>query len=871
VIAFRRLYRALILLTPREFRERHGRDAITTACRRVVEERGARRTFRAGREIADLALAIPSIWRNTGPSLRAPFPHQRTSIMNAITVEARQAFRALRRSKTTTAVAVLALGLAMGMSTAVFSVADRVLFRPLPYPAPDRLVELSFTTPIFSVSVSGAELAAARAATNVFEQVEAYRLGESATRTDGPEPERLRVGRVTPGFLRMLGARVVGEGFGAADAAGDGAAVAILSHEYWRTRMGADPRAIGSLMRVDGEPPLRIVGVLDRAFSFPTTRRAALPEMLRPIPDNILAGRSRYATPIGRLRGGVAPAAVPAAVPVDPAISERARADAAITAEPLSEVLVYKAKRGLSILFASVVALLAVGIVDVAGLLVVQAGGREREIVTRRALGASTGRIARQLLLEGFFVAAASGTVGLFVAILGFEGLMRAVPPDLQVLHATGIDGRALAFSAGVALVTALVCGLAPLLHLGRVSSTAFRTGTAQTPGRTVRRLSSALVSAQIAGAVALAVMGALLVASFLGVINTPLGFDADRLTYVSVSPSRDGTTRLTEFYDEALRRIRSIPGVESAALMDLSPLRSEIRGTVYAPEGRQIPEGPRRLTDTQLVVTPDYFRTAGLEILEGRAFAPEDGPNAGTLAIVNETLTKWWFAGESPVGQRLTSPVGTRTIIGVVEDARHFALKEEPAAEIFLPMDPGRPMRGGTFVVRAADPAAAIAPVAAALRSLAPTLTITAVETGAGAIGRAAQAERFYATLLAILTGAGLTLAGIGLYGVLSWSVGSRRRELGLRAALGADRRRLGWAIARQAMPLVGAGALAGALLGSWGARLASALLHEVRPADPAIWVTVGAALAVVCGVAIAGPSLRALRTSPAEALRID
>jgi putative ABC transport system permease protein len=235
----------------------------------------------------------------------------------------------------------------------------------------------------------------------------------------------------------------------------------------------------------------------------------------------------------------------------------------------------------------------------------------------------------------------------------------------------------------------------------------------------------------------------------------------------------------------------------------------------------------------------------------------------------VNQKLAKAWFPGESAVGQRLASPDGSRlTIIGVVQDARHFLLKEEPLEEVFLLMNSAR---GGapSFVVRAGDPAAVTPGVVAALRTLEPRIAVTDVETGAGAVSRAAQAERFYAVLLSIVTATGLALAALGLYGMLSWSVGSRRRELALRAALGAEPRALALTIVRQAAPLVAAGALAGALLGWWGTRLVRTLLYEVEPADPAIWLAVVSLVAMVSAIAIAGPSRRALRTAPADALR--
>jgi len=323
------------------------------------------------------------------------------------------------------------------------------------------------------------------------------------------------------------------------------------------------------------------------------------------------------------------------------------------------------------------------------------------------------------------------------------------------------------------------------------------------------------------------------------------------------------------DVYAAALERLSGIEGIASAALIDVPALRSTVRGTTLSPEGRRVPESSRLVSDTQLVVTPGYFRTAGLHLVEGRLFTEEDSANAADLAIVNETLARAWFPGESALGRRLVNGVENRVIIGVVEDARHFSLKEEPLAEIFLPANPVRPMYAATFVLKADNPRAILTPAVAALRALAPTLPITRAETGDTAVSHAAEAERFYATLLAVSAAAGLALAATGLYGILSWSVRSRRRELGLRSALGADSLRLAGSVAGEAFPVVTIGLAMGGLLGWWCARLAASLFYEVTPANAGLWLVVGVIVVLTAAVAIALPCRRAFHTNPAEALR--
>ena len=785
--------------------------------------------------------------------------------------EIRQALRTLLRAKGTTVLAIVILGAAMGLSTAAFSVADGVLFKPLPYPAADRLVELRFTTPrIPGISLTGSEFDAARAAGAIFEQVEGYNLSGSVTRTDGPEPEIVDVGYVTPGFLSMLGAPVIGRHFTDDDTAGSGSDAVILTHEYWKTRMGADPAVIGGLLHLEGRPPLRIVGALGPGFVFPSNALRLLPDVLRPYADEYLYSGGRSVRPIGRLRQGVTAAAADGAVPVDSQL--RNRDGMRIGATPLDERMAYSAWRGLTLLFAGVLALLVIGVLDVSGLLLAAATRREREVLTRRALGATTGRLVRQLLLESLLVAAAAGALGVLLAQVAFATLLQMVPPELQLLRPAGIDGRALLFTGAAVVITAIVFGFAPMLHLARVSTASVRSGAATTPGRGVRRLSSVLVAGQVASAVVLVLVGALLVSSFLRVRGQDLGFDAGRLAFVSVSVPNSMAASRGAFYAEARRRLATIPGVESVAIIDMAALRNAVRGTALAPVGRSVPDSDRLISDTQLVVTPEYFRAAGIALLDGRLFTDDDAANAGALAIVNDTLARSWFPGERAVGQHL-APVrgsaGRRTIIGVVEDARHFSLKEDPLAEIFLPFDPARPISGGTFVVRAVEPETVLPQATAAIRAIAPRVPITAAETANDAVRRASLAERFYAVLLSTTAAMGLTLAALGLYGILSWSVSSRQRELGLRAALGADRRRIGLGILREVLPTLILGAALGAVLGWWAGRLASALLYEVQPTAIEAWLTAGGVITITAGVAMALPYRRACRISPAEALR--
>ena len=436
------------------------------------------------------------------------------------------AARLLWRARTTSGIAILTLAAGIGFAVAVFSVADRVLFRPLPYLVPDQLVELRLAgLQMGNLPLSGRELASARSAP-IFSAAEGYDTGGVVTRVDGPEPERIRLAHVTPGLLPLLGARIAhGRPLQPSDGAAGAEPVALLEHGFWQTRYGADPAVVGRVIRFDEGVALRVVGVLERDFVFPTTTPSSSPQVIETISEAQLAEDGRWLTVIARLHPGLQPSAADGALPVD---SPPAGSQVHIASRPLHEALGYGARRGLIALLVGALALLLIGGLDVAGLLVAQATTRDREMAVRRALGAGTWPLVRQVLVEGGILAALSCAFGLLLAQWLFDSLMALVPPDLQLMQPAGVDlrGALVALAASAALT--MLFGAAPLLHVRRTGTTAvLRSGATQTPSRVVRRFGSALVGAQIAIALVLVIAGGLLLTSFWNVRSIDVGVEA--------------------------------------------------------------------------------------------------------------------------------------------------------------------------------------------------------------------------------------------------------------------------------------------------------------------------------------------------------
>lgn len=780
------------------------------------------------------------------------------------------ALRVLWRNRRTSAVAIMTLAFGIAFAVAVFSVADRVLFRPLPYPHPEQLVELRLTgLPMGRLPLSARELSGARSAA-IFQAAEGYDMGREMTRVDGAQPERLQAAAVTAGLLDLLGARIAhGRGFAAGDALDGAEPVAILAHPMWRTRFGGDPSVVGSLMRFDEGPPIRIVGILGDGFVFPTPIVRLTPDLMLPIPNGRMNSDGRWLTVIARLRPPADATAADGLVPVD---TPPAGTTLRVEARRLDDALGYGARRGLVGLFAAAVVLLLIGGFDVAGLLLAHSTTRDREIVTRRALGASTWRLTRQLVTEGAVIAVVSGATGLLGAFWLFDYLMALVPPDLQLIHPAGIDARAAAFAMGTSMTLAVIFGLAPLVHLRKVHVTGaavLRSGATH-GGTAVRRMASMLVCAQIAAAVVLVVVGGLLVTSFWRVSTVNTGMETRELALLRSELPAAMRREAGLVYPAALTQLQRIPGVTSVALIDSSLFELSYRRTRLRPLGRTVPPAAGPISDVQSSVTPGYFAVAGIPIVAGRGFSDADAhADSAPVAIVSQAVAERWWPGLSPIGQQIAWRQETKVVVGVVEDVRQVSPRMPPPGEIYIPLTPANMPMAATVLVRTSRPSSVVPQSVTVMRTLAPGVAILSAAPADDRVAAALVEDRFYAVLFGLVACAGLVLGALGAYGMIDWSIARRRREMGLRAALGATPRALAIVAGRQLVVTSVWGTAAGLFVAAWATRLVQALLFEVEPGSLPVWVAAVAVVAVTVCAALALPVRRVIHCSPAEALR--
>lgn len=781
------------------------------------------------------------------------------------------ALRVLWRERTTSGIAVATLALGIGFTVAVFSVADRVVFRPLPYPEPHQLVELRLAgMPTGYLPLSSQELAAARAA-SIFSGAEAFSLGGAITRIDGPEPERVRLAQITPGLLSLLGARIVhGRPLQRSDTIAGAEPVALLDYEFWRSRYGSDPGVVGRMIRFDEAAPMRIAGVLDRDFVFPASHRPFSPQVIEPVAEQDYAMDGRWLTVIARLRPGLDPAAAERAIAADPAYEG---SNVHVAARPLQVALGYSARGGLVALFVAALGLLLIAGTDVAGLLVAKSTTRDREILVRRAIGAGTWRIARQFLVEGGIVAALSCAAGLLLAMWVFDSLMAAVPPDLQLIQPVGIDARAIAFAGAIAGLLALLFGSAPLLHIrGRGGASVLRVGSTQSAGPVVRRFGSALVATQIALALALLVGGGLLLSSFLHIRAIDVGMRAEGVAFVRTGLPRAEARHTAARYRDLLGSVRALEDVSAAGANGAPMFESSYRRTRFRPVGRPAPPARGRVSDIQSEVTPGYFEAMGIPVLEGRSFATADmRGGAEPVAVVSAGLARRWWPDAPAVGQKIALRDETRTIIGVVGDVRQIHPKWEAPGELYVPLSGPDAPSTATLVIRSSNPNAALDRVTALVRGMVPGIVVLSALTAEDHVAARTQADRFYTLLLGLIAAAGLGLAALGAYGMLDWSIGRRRREIGIRAALGATPVDLVRSVAGQLVRPFAVGLLGGLVLARWGSRLLASLLFDVQPDAAGVWTAGALTLTAMLALAMIVPARRAATISPAEALRTD
>jgi putative ABC transport system permease protein len=797
------------------------------------------------------------------------------------------ALRRLRRAPIFTTGALLVLALALGVNTAIFTLVQGVILRPLPFRDPERLAAVSTFRPDTDRGAwSLPNLLDYRAQSRSFEGIGAA-FQWSANITGGDEAERLQGMRVTANYFDLLGAEAhIGRTLTAAD---ERVAVALLSDGLWRRRFGGDPAVLGHAMILNGDA-FTVVGVLRPDFT-PQIRDA---EVIVPFEtasdprrDNRALG---FLRPIARLKPGMTMGQASEELT---AITARLRkmypatngSDLSATAVPLAADLIGPTGDLLRRLSGAVVLLLLVACANLACLQLVQASGRTRELATRVALGATRTRIVRQLIVESLLLAAAGGLAGLLVARAGVAALLAISPATLPRANEVALDVYTVLFNAALALGAGVVFGLAPAVHLSRAALAPGIGSGRRTAGSDGRRLRSVLIAVEVAVSMVLIVAAGLLARSFVSILRVDPGFTSAHVLSVRLSLPRTRyahTSDIDRFYQDLVGRLHAIPGAREVAAANVVPLNGYYATADFEVEGDslepgQLPESHYRM------VSSGYFRTLGVPLVRGRAFDDTDRANSTPVVIVNRTLARKHFGQDNPIGHRLiVHDAGTKTrvveIVGVCGDIRHRGLDLDPPMEMFVPIAqvPDATsiwLANNMYWLVATDgpPLNVANAVRRAVAAVDPQVPASFVRSMDQWLESSVAARRFTLRLIVFFAIAALTLAAIGVYSVAASVVVMRTREIGIRAALGASPQGLTrWLVINGLFP-VAAGMAAGLVMSVLASPLLSGMLYGIRPADPATLVAVSALFGATGLAAAYVPARRARRVDPIVALSVE
>ena len=859
-----RVYRSLLRLYPREFRDEYGAEMARLYRDRARDE-GAFSVWLA--LLADVFRAVPR--------------EQLAVLMQDV----RHAWRVFARTPIVTATVLLTIALGVGGSTAVFSVVYAVLLRPLPYPAPDRLVELfednpRANMPLFRVStlnyLSWAERTTSMEALATFQ-------GSAVTLTDHGQPERLPGSVVTASMFRVLGLPLVaGRGFRTEDERPGAQRVAVLGEALWRRRFGGDASIVGQSITLNGERH-QVVGVVPGAFHEVGRTQASSVDIAQVfVPLTVDPARetrgNHVMRVVGRLRPGVS---------LDHARDEMRRIAAALEQEfPATNkdwgvrletlydsMLDERVRPSLLVLLVAVGMVLLIVCANVANVLLARGISRQREFALRTALGASRSRLARQLVTESVCLSVVSGTCGLVMAALGVQLLRVMLPPTMPRIDEITVDASVLGLGLLLSLASGLVMGLFPAMRASRVALTPSLAqqgkGVAGPSGTPVRH---AIVVAQMALATMLLVGAALLLQSFVRLQQVHPGFDPEGVITARISLPRaqyPDAARTWSFYSRLLESLAGMSQVQAAALGTSAPFAPGVRAGGKAGE----------MGAVEHMVSPEYFRTLGIPLLAGRALDRQDGAGLPPVAVVSASVARQLWPDENPVGQMLDWNGRQHQVVGVVGEIRGAdgrgrtggGLDREPAAAVYLSAIQF-PQRTMTVLVRTAGEPSAIGPaMARAAYDIDPAQPVYQVRRLREWLDESAAQPRFTTTLSGGFALVALLLAAVGVYGVLSYSVAQRTQEIGVRMAMGAGRgqilrhvlrRGMAWALSGIAIGLLGAFALSGVL---------ATLLFDVGARDPITYSAVGVGLTVIATLACVIPAARATRIDPVIALRAE
>jgi predicted permease len=807
--------------------------------------------------------------------------------------------RQLRRNPAFTAVALITLALGIGGTTAIFSVIEAVLLRPLPYHEPSRLVLLADPQYPGDPGYGGflyKDLEAWMAQCRTFQHIAVYYRDSGFSRvtlSGWGEPEFAQGAFVSANFFHVMG---VSPSFGRVFTFREEARherVVVLSHGLWVRRFGGSLNALGRTLQVNGLSA-RVIGVMPATFQFPSPdQQFWAPLTMNPnwgdtaLRTKIDPNYARYFyarwQAVGRLKAGTS--LHQAQAEVSTIFARIARQDpdknrgAGVTVLPLGVNFRGNTRLALFVLMCAVSFVLLIACSNVANLVLARGAVREREVAVRAALGAGRMRLVRQLLTESGLLATFSGGIGLMLGLACDRAMIRLAPANIPRLEQTGLDARVLAFTLGVSLATGILFGLAPAWKLSRTSEPLTSGGRGTGVSRSMRHTRSLLVITEFALAVLLVTGAGLLLRSFRAIESVDLGFEPERVLTMQMTPPAGPAATRTALYDEAIERARALPGVQAAgAIDDLFELGRIDNNGLRSIEGRAAE--PREAWTSPVIwdtVRGDFFQAMGAPLLRGRYFSESDAPNAPLVVIIDEAMARRYWPSEDPIGQRIKGQDRRGhhddwlTVIGVVGDMRRSGLERQPIPHVYEWYSQVTVGDGSTpdLVIRTVNPQGVAASLRSVIRGLSHTAILSGVTTLEQQLSSQLSPRRFETSLLGVFAGIALVLASVGIYGLVHYSVLQRTHEIGIRMALGAQKSDVFRLMVGQGLTLAGAGIGIG-LVGAAGlTRLLSGLLYGVKPMDPVTFVAAPAVLIAVALLACYIPARRAAKVDPMAALR--
>ena len=811
---------------------------------------------------------------------------RRSDYMNDLRGDIVYAVRKLRGSPMFTLTAVLTLALGIGANTAIFSVVNGVLLKPLPFPQQDRLVRIQFSQQGHGDASTPPDLADFRTRARTFAGFSHYGGYTANLVREHAEPERLVGAEVSANWFSLLRVRPLhGRFFAEGEDSPSAPQVVVLSEPLWRRDFAADPSIVGRQLQINAQL-MTVVGIAPDGQAYPMSAELWVPTRFSARDLSDATRGARWLGMLGRVRDGIPLETAKAEVEgiekqMEGLFPEQFKERRA-RAIQLQTAIVGDLQRPLYVIMAAVAVVLLIACANVANLMLVRATARESEMAIRTALGAGRSRLVRQLVTESMLLSIVGAAAGVAFAKWGMGVLIAMAPADLPRVKTAAIDGTALAVTAGAALVIGLLFGVLPAVQ-GSAGDLAIALRAGARGARTRRqanRTKRFIVAAEVALAVTLLTGAGLLIRSFRELMAVNPGFQPDHIMTMRVllpGKTYDTLPKIANFARQLESRAAALPGVRAAALGNAVPLDGTSFWLSFVVRGSAPVRPSDQPSASVRIVTPNYFSVLGTPLLRGRAFAADDRANAPRVAIVNQTFVKRFMANEDPIGKYVEigwTIDGVRQggqIVGVVGDVRDDALNADVDPTFYVPFDQ-TPVEGIAITARTAAPPASItSALRGVVRDLDPTLPVYDVQTMEQHVAASVSRQRFYATLLGVFAAVALVLAAVGLYGVIAYAVSQRTHELGVRVALGATGTRISRMVIGEGVILTAVGVIVGLVASLGGARIIAKLLYNVKSSDPVTFLGVALLLGVVAACASYIPARRAARVDPLVAMRGD